>query len=84
MDDFITNRNVRKICERCEFEYLKSDFCQECFIDTYVVNKSLAWCENEDFKKFAIYNGINLGELIDYDLRRILLKAIFILEKGSL
>ena len=81
MKDFITNIHEKEICKRCRFEYLKSEFCRDCFIDTHVVEKSHTWFENEDFKKFAVYDGINLGELIDYDLRKILFTAMSKIEK---
>ena len=81
MEDFITNVHEKEICEKCRFEYLKSEFCKHCYIDTHVVEKSYNWFENEDFKKFAIYDCINLGELIDYDLRKILFRAMSKIEK---
>ena len=84
MEDFITNPHEKAICEKCEFEYLKSEFCKDCYIDAHVVNKSHSWFENEDFRKFAVYEGINLGELIDYDIRRILFVAMSKIEKDIL
>lgn len=81
MKDFITNPHERVICKKCGLEYLKSDFCKDCYIDCHVVNKSRTWFENEDFKKFAVYEGINLGELMDYDFRKIVFTAMSGIEK---
>jgi len=81
MNDFITNFHEKKICERCRFEYLKSGFCKECYIDTHAVEKSYTWFENEEFKKFGVYEGINLGEMIDYSLRKVLFRAMSKIEK---
>lgn len=81
MKDFITNSFEREICEKCRLEYLQSEFCRDCFIDVHVVDKSHSWFENEEFKKFAIYDGINLGELMDYDMRRIIFGALSAIEK---
>jgi hypothetical protein len=81
MKDFITNIHEKQICERCKFEYLKSDFCKNCAIDTHVVEKSHTWFEDEDFKKFGVYDGINLGEMMDYNFRKILFQAMAKIEK---
>ena len=81
MEDFITNPYEREICSKCRFGYLKSEFCRDCFMDSHVVAKSHTWFEHEDFRKFAMYEGINLGELMDYDFRRILFTAMSKIEK---
>ncbi|MEW6003018.1 MAG: hypothetical protein AB1638_10285 [Nitrospirota bacterium] len=81
MEDFIINPHEKSICRSCRFEYLQSEFCRDCYIDTHVVEKSRTWFENEDFRKFAIYDGINLGELMDYDIKRIIFAAISLKEK---
>jgi hypothetical protein len=81
MDDFITNPHEREVCRRCNFEYLKSPFCRDCLLNVQVVDKSRAWCSHKDFLKFGMYEGINLGELLDYDMRNILFPVINDLEK---
>jgi len=71
MDDFITNINHEKqVCKRFKFEYLKSEFCRNCYIDTHAVEKSYTWFEDEDFKKFVVYEVINLSKFIDYNFRK--------------
>jgi len=76
MKDFITNPHEKEICSRCRFEYLKSEFCRNCLIDNHAVEISHTWFENEDFRKFGIYDGINLGKLMDYDLRKMLFRIM--------
>jgi hypothetical protein len=81
MKDFVTDIYEKEICNKCKYEYLQSKFCKFCFMDTHAVEKSYTWFEDEDFIKFGIYEGINLGELIDYSFRKILFNAMSKIEK---